>query len=74
MSDERWGVSYVDGDGSDEWQLLRNGDRRYFESEAEANAFAEKKRFKGKAFYWQPNVWKEVKRIREWKTEEWVIA
>ena len=45
---ERWVVAYTDGNGSDDWQLLRNGMKEYFETEQEARIFAASKRIKGK--------------------------
>lgn len=60
MSGERWTVHYVDGDGSDDWQLMMNSHRKYFYSESEAKAFAEKHFFKKKPKYWQPEIWREI--------------
>ena len=59
----RWCVSYIDGDGRDDWQLMRNYRMEYFDDEDSANNFAKSKKLNGKQFYWQPDVWKEEEHI-----------
>jgi hypothetical protein len=63
MDRERWVVNYIDGDGHDDWQLMRNSSREFFPDKESAIKFAEKHEFKKKPFYWQPTVHKEVERI-----------
>lgn len=60
---KRWAVTYIDGDGADEWQLMRNSTTDYFEAEKEARDFMQNKRFKNKPFYWQPRIWMEEEHI-----------
>lgn len=57
---ERWVVHYIDGDGSDDWQLMMNSHRKVFYSVDEAKAFAIKFILKKKPKYWQPSIWLEI--------------
>jgi hypothetical protein len=73
MDEVRWVVHFIDGDGSDDWQLMRNSHREYFFDENSALAFAEKYRFKNKPIYWQPTVHKEIEKtiaVKEWVREK----
>lgn len=66
---ERWVVLYINGDGSDDWQLVRNDYRAYFDSKDEALKFSEKYKFKNKPSYWNPSIWKEE--LKSVVTESW---
>lgn len=56
----QWVVQYIDGDGKDDWQMIKNSHRKYFQSELDAKIFAREHFFPKKPFYWQPSVWKEI--------------
>ncbi len=74
FDEQRWVVFWIDGDGSDEWQLMFNSERNYFATEAEAIAFAETKKIRNKKEYWQPRVSKQKKILKTVTTEEWKIV
>lgn len=59
-TNERWAVHYIDGDGSDDWQLMMNNHTKYFYSLEEAKTFAAKYIFTKKPKYWQPAIWREI--------------
>lgn len=68
----RWVVFYVDGDGSDEWQLVTRSIKKYFTTEGSARDFAKTHVFKKKPHYWQPSIWREEKFVYE--IESWRVS
>lgn len=68
----RWAVSFINGDGGDDWQLMRNQETRYFENESEAREFMQTKTFKGKPFYWQPTAWREEEHVFSYP--RWIVS
>jgi hypothetical protein len=66
----RWVANYTYKDCINDIDLLRSTGRKYFDNEKDALEFVENNKHKGKPFYWQPQMHKEVEVMREvyeWK-------
>lgn len=55
----RWAVAFISSDIGGEWACYKNQDKKYFNSEKDAENFAEQFKYKGKPWYWQPTIWCE---------------
>jgi len=66
----RWAVSFTDKYAVDDWGC--GNCREYFETEKLALECVEKNKRKGKPFYWQPYMWKEVE--VEITTKHWNVC
>jgi hypothetical protein len=61
----RWVANYTYKDCINDIDLLRSTGRKYFDNEKDALEFVENNKHKGKPFYWQPQMHKEVEVMRE---------
>ena len=73
MEKYRWVVHYAYKDCINDLDLLRSTGSEYFDNEKDALAFVENNKHKGKPFYWQPDMWREVEfevTTKHWKLDK----